>query len=147
MVFPTFFNLSLNLVIRSSWSEPQSAISLFFFFFFFADFTELLHPWMQRTLSIWFRYWSSGAVHVLSLLLCCWKWVFAMASVFSWQNSISLYPLHFVLQGQICLLLQVSLDFLLLHSSPLWWKGHLFCVPVLEGPVGLHSSFTLLYIK
>ena len=27
--------------------------------------------------------------------------------------------LHFVLQGQICLLLQVSLDFLLLHSSPL----------------------------
>ena len=27
--------------------------------------------------------------------------------------------LHFVLQGQICLLLQVSLDFLLLHSNPL----------------------------
>ena len=27
--------------------------------------------------------------------------------------------LHFVLQGQTCLLLQLSLDFLLLHSSPL----------------------------
>ena len=27
--------------------------------------------------------------------------------------------LHFVLQGQICLLLQVSLDLLLLHSIPL----------------------------
>ena len=27
--------------------------------------------------------------------------------------------LHSVLQGQICLLLQVSLDFLFLHSSPL----------------------------
>ena len=24
MVFPTFFNLSLNWIIRSSWSEPQS---------------------------------------------------------------------------------------------------------------------------
>ena len=36
--------------------------------------------------------------------------------------------LHFVLQGQICLLLQVSLDFLLLLSSPLSWKGHLFWV-------------------
>ena len=24
MVFPTFFNLSLNLAIRNSWSEPQS---------------------------------------------------------------------------------------------------------------------------
>ena len=27
--------------------------------------------------------------------------------------------LHFVPQGQICLLFQVSLDFLLLHSGPL----------------------------
>ena len=27
-----------------------------------------------------------------SLLLCCWKRVFAMTSVFSWQNSISLCP-------------------------------------------------------
>ena len=27
--------------------------------------------------------------------------------------------LHFILQGQICLLLQVSLDFLLLHSTAL----------------------------
>ena len=34
--------------------------------------------------------------------------------------------LHFVFQGQTGLLLQVSLDFLLLHSSPLWWKGHFF---------------------
>ena len=46
--------------------------------------------------------------------------------------------LHSVLQGQTCLLLQVSLDFLLLHSSPLCWKGHLFWVLVLEGLVGLH---------
>ena len=29
--------------------------------------------------------------------------------------------LHFVLQGQTCILLQVSLDFLLLHSSTVWW--------------------------
>ena len=28
VVFPTFFNLSLNLAIRSSWSEPQSAPAL-----------------------------------------------------------------------------------------------------------------------
>ena len=30
-----------------------------------------------------------------SLLLCCWKRVFAMTSVFSWQNSISLFPASF----------------------------------------------------
>ena len=41
--------------------------------------------------------------------------------------------LHFVLQGQTYLLLQVSLDFLLLHSNCLWLKGHLFLVLVLEG--------------
>ena len=38
--------------------------------------------------------------------------------------------LHFVLQGQIFLLLQLSLDFLLLLSSTLWCKGHLLCVCV-----------------
>ena len=43
VVFPTFFNLSLNLTIRSSWSEPQSAPSLVF-----ADCIELLHLWLQR---------------------------------------------------------------------------------------------------
>ena len=42
-VFPTFFNLSLNLAIRSSWSEPQSASGLVY-----ADCIELLHLWLQR---------------------------------------------------------------------------------------------------
>ena len=45
--------------------------------------------------------------------------------------------LHSVVQGQICLLLQESLDFLLLHFIPLWWKGHLFLVLVIEGLLGL----------
>ena len=30
-----------------------------------------------------------------SLLLCCWKNVFAMTSAFSWQNSASLWPASF----------------------------------------------------
>ena len=38
-----------------------------------------------------------------------------MTSVFSWPNSLWLCPAYFVLQGQACLLFQVSLDFLLLH--------------------------------
>ena len=42
-VFPTFFNLSLNLAIRCSWSEPQSAPRLVF-----ADCIELLHLQLQR---------------------------------------------------------------------------------------------------
>ena len=51
--------------------------------------------------------------------------------------------LHFVLQGQICLLLQVSLCFLLFHCSPLWWEGHLYWVLVLEGLVDLHRTIQL----
>ena len=43
VVFPTFFYLSLDLAIGSSWSEPQSAPSLVF-----ADCIELLHIWLQR---------------------------------------------------------------------------------------------------
>ena len=43
VVFPTFFNLSLNLAIKSSWSEPQSAPGLVF-----ADYIEFLHLWLQR---------------------------------------------------------------------------------------------------
>ena len=51
--------------------------------------------------------------------------------------------LHSVLQGQICLFLQVFPAFLLRHFSPLYWKGHLFWVPVLEGLVGLHRTVQL----
>ena len=48
MVFLTFFNLSLNLAIRSSWSEPQSTPGLVF-----ADCIEILYLWLQRIWSIW----------------------------------------------------------------------------------------------
>ena len=114
MVFPTFLNLNLNFAIRSPWSKPQSAPG-----FVFANSTEFFHLQLQRIKSIWFWYWPSGHAYVYSCLLCCWKKVFVVTSAFSWQNSVSLCP---VLQDQTCLLLQISLDFLLFQSSPLWWK-------------------------
>ena len=55
--------------------------------------------------------------------------------------------LYFAPQGQICLLLQVSLDFLLLHSCSLWWKGHLLGVLVLEGLVGVHRTVQLQFLQ
>ena len=39
--------------------------------------------------------WNSTSLPTRSLLLCCWKRVFAMTSAFSWQNSISLCPTSF----------------------------------------------------
>ena len=41
VVFPTFFSLRLNFALRSSWSEPQSALGLAF-----AACIELLHLWL-----------------------------------------------------------------------------------------------------
>ena len=55
--------------------------------------------------------------------------------------------LHSILQGQICLLLQVFLDFLLLHSSPLKWKGRLFWVLALKDLVGLHRTIQLQLLQ
>ena len=54
--------------------------------------------------------------------------------------------LHSVLQGKICQLLQVFLDFLLLHSSSIM-KGHLFWMLVLKGLVGLHKTIQLQLLQ
>ena len=52
-----------------------------------------------------------------------------MTSVFSWQTLLAFAPCHFVLQGQICLLLQVFLDFLpFAFQSPIMKRTSFFCV-------------------
>ena len=58
---------------------------------------------------------------------------------------LAFYWSPFVLQCQSCLLFQVCLDFLHLHSIPLWRKGSLFCfwMLVLDGFVSLHTTVPL----
>ena len=70
-----------------------------------------------------------------------------ITSAFFWQNSVSLCSTSCVLQGQMGLLLQVSLDFLILHSSPLWWKGHHFLMLFLKGLVGLHRTINFIFFS
>ena len=68
--------------------------------------------------------------------------------VCSVDKTLLAFPLlHSVLQGQICLLFQVFLDFLLLHSSALYWKGHLFWVLIIEGLVGFHRTIQLQLLE
>ena len=113
VVFPTFFNLSLNLAIRSSWSEPQSAPGLVF-------------CWLYRAspCSAAKNQSDLGIGHLL-MSICRVTFYVAERGYLLWpvcslgKTPLAFSQLHFVLQGQICLLLQVFLDFLLLHSSPL----------------------------
>ena len=53
--------------------------------------------------------------------------------------------LHSVLKGQICLILQVSLDFLFCIPFP--YNKNLFWVLVLEGLVGLHRIIQLQLLQ
>ena len=55
--------------------------------------------------------------------------------------------LNFVLQGQTCLLPQIHLDFLLLHSSLLWWKGPLFFGVSSRRSLGLHRTVQLQLLQ
>ena len=56
------------------------------------------------------------------VIACVVGWGCLLWPVCSLGKTVSLCLLQFVLQGQTCLLLQVSLDFLFLHSSPLLWR-------------------------
>ena len=104
-----------------------------------SDMTEWLN-WTERVspssaarnitnlISVLIIWWYSS----VDGLLCFWKRVFAMTSVFSWQNCISLCPASFCTPSSN--LPEISLHcFLSLHSNPLWWKEHLFLVSSRQG--------------
>ena len=64
--------------------------------------------------------------------------MFAITSAF-----FRIRPASFCIQGQTWLLLQVSLDFLLLHSIPLWWKKKFFFLVLTPKGLILESNLTL----
>ena len=143
LVFPTFFNLSLNLAIKSSWSEPQSAPSLVF-----ADCIRASPSLAAKNiinLILVLTIWWCPCVEYSPVLLeegVCYDQCVLLAKLLAFAL------IHFVLQGQTCLLLQVSLDFILLHSSRLWWKGlFFFLVLVLKGLIGLHRTVQLQLLQ
>ena len=92
-------------------------------------------------LTIW---WCPG---VESLLLYCWKMMFAMTSVFSWQNSISLCPAPFcTTRPNLPVTSGISWLPTFAFQSPIM-KGHHFGVLALEGLVGLHRTVQLQLTK
>ena len=90
--------------------------------------------------------WWCPCVESSSLLLCCWKRVFAMTSAFSWQNSISLCPTSFhIPRPNLAITPGVSWLPTFASQSPIMKRTFFFLVLVLKGLVGLHW-FTLLQL-
>ena len=82
-----------------------------------------------------------------SLLLCSWKRVFAMTSVFSWQNSISLCPASFrIPRPYFPVTPGVSWLPTFAFQSPIV-KRTSFWVLVLKGLVGLHRTVQLQLLQ
>ena len=91
-------------------------------------------------LTIW---WCPSVVFSCVVRRGCLLWIVHSLG----KTLLAFALLHSVPQGQICLLLQVFPDYLLLHPSPLQWKGHLFWVLVLKGLVGLHRIIQLQFLQ
>ena len=140
--FLTFFNLSLNFAIRSLWSQPQSAPGLVF-----ADCIENIIYTIFSCKE--YNQFEFGIDHLVTFMCTVFSCVVGRGDMLLWpihshgKTLLAFALLHFVFQGQTCLLLQVSLDFLLLHSSSLWWNRHLSLMLVLEGLVGHHGTIQL----
>ena len=71
----------------------------------------------------------------------------AMTNMFLDKTLLAFALLHFILQGQICLLLQVALDFLFCIPIPYNAKDIFFWVLVLEGLEGLHRTVQLQLLQ
>ena len=127
--FPYFLQFKPEFCNKNSRSEPQSIPS-----FVSTDSVEILHLWLQKKKNnnnnnqsdfgidqnALYAWWCPCIESSLGFLAR----VFAMTSLVSWQNSVSLCPAS-LLQGQTGLIVQVSLDFIHLQSNILWLKKHL----------------------
>ena len=83
----------------------------------------------------------------VDFLLCCWKRVLAMTSVFSWQNSVSLCPASLCApRPKLPAIPGISWLPTFAFQSPIM-KGHLFGVLVLEDLVALHRTIQLQHLQ
>ena len=142
VVFPTFFNLSLNLAIRSSWSEPQSAPSLVF-----ADCIELFHLWLHGICDL--------SIDRLVMFMCGVFCCVVGKGCLLWRRCL-LWPVHSLGKTLIRLCpasfytprpnLPVTPGVSWLPTFAFWspiMKRTSFLVLVLEGLVGLHRTVQL----
>ena len=121
-----------KILWRRKWQPPSESLPGTYVF---ADSIELLHFWLESSME------DFGIDHLVMEDFAIDHLVMSMCRVIScvigrgcllWpvcsfgKTLLAIALLHFVIQGQSWLLLQIFLDFLFFHSSLQRWKGHLF---------------------
>ena len=116
MVSPTFYNLSLNFAISISWSQPVSSQSCFCWLYGASPSSDAENIINQISFGI--DHLVIPMCRVISCAVGTWCLLSPVHSLGKILLAFDL--LCFVLRGQICLLFQVSLDFLLVHFMMKW---------------------------
>ena len=116
LVFPTFFNLSLNLVIGVH-DLTSSQFQVLFLLTVNSISIFVCKEYNQSDFSN-----DHLVMSLCRVVSCVVGRGYLLWPVHSLGKTLLAFSLlHFTLQGQTCLLHHVSLDSLFLHSSPLWW--------------------------
>ena len=85
--------------------------------------------------------------HVQSRLLCCWKRMFVMTIAFSWQNSVSHFPVSFCTPRPTLLVIPGFSWFpMFAFESSMMKSTSLLLLLVLEGLVGHHRTVQLQFL-
>ena len=136
VVFPSFFSLTLNFVMRSWWSELSHSQLQVLFLLSVNSFSIFSHKECN-----WFDFGIDHLVMFMCKIVSCAVEKLCLLWPVHSLGRIQLVsaPFPFVHQGQTCLF-QVSLDFLLLCFNPQWWIEHLFLVLVLLGCLYFHRT-------
>ena len=141
MVFLTLFNVSLNLAIRSSWSEPNQLLVMFLLFVYSFVYSFSIFGCKEYNQS------DFGVDHLLMSMCRIFSCVVGRGCLLWPMHSLgktllAFALLHSVLQGQSCLLLQVFLDFLLFPTFVSWLPY--FSAPIMMFP-GITSKINCLH--
>ena len=141
IIFSTFLYLNLNL--NKDFFFWGTVSSQSYFCWLYSDSPSLAIKNIINLISILTIRWCL----CVESCLCCWKRVFAMTSVFCWQNSVSLCPASFCTPRPNFPVTPGISWFPTFAFSPLKWKGHLLWVLVLELLVGLHRTIQLQLLQ
>ena len=140
MVFPTFFNLSLNFAISASWSELQSAPGLIFAY-------RVFHLWLQRLYNQSDFSIDHLVMSMYRVISCVIRKGFLLWAACSLDKTLLAFALlHFVLQGQTCCYSRYLLTSYFCIPVP-YDEKDIFFVLVLEGLVGPHRIIQLQFLR